>query len=82
MRDEDYKRIANGFGCTVGTASNIPLGLCDRVGRSILQAIDMGEYQRLQRRLLAGNWGRWGTVRRYTEMIKKLRNDKAKRRQV
>jgi hypothetical protein len=80
MREEEYKKIANGFGCTVGLATFIPSGLRIKEDptRYILQAIDMGVYPAMQRRVLTGEWGRKGETARYRETLKWLRNDKAK----
>ncbi len=82
MREEEYKGIANGFGCTVGLATYINTSVIGRrvedPTRYILQAIDMGRYPAMQRRILTGKWGRKGEVARYRETLKWLRNDKAK----
>lgn len=82
MREEEYKRIANGFGCTVGLATFVNVSEVGRPKedptRYILQAIDMGRYPAMQRRILTGKWGRKGEVARYRETLKWLRNDKAK----
>lgn len=82
MREEEYKGIAYGFGCTVGLAAYINTGVIGRVKedptRYILQAIDMGRYPAMQRKLLTSKWGRKGETTRYRETLKWLRNDKAK----
>jgi hypothetical protein len=82
MREEEYKKIANEYGCTVGLATFINTGALGRKRedptRYILQAIDMGRYPAMQRKVLGKEWGRRGETTRYRETLKWLRNDKAK----
>jgi len=78
MRAEEYKRIAEAFGCSVGMTEWIPLGESNPVNRAVLKAIDMGRYGELQRGLITRDWGRKAEKTRYNEMIKILRSDKSK----
>lgn len=78
IRHEQMIAIANEFGTTVGAASIIELARQDGIKRYILQAIDLNGYDTLQRRLRSGNWGRKSELTKYKEIIKGIRDAKAK----
>ena len=88
IKEQVYKDTANAFGCTIGMADLYKgaYGVSQPTGdeitnRLILQSIDMGQYQALQRQLAdRSRWGRKSESTIYKEIIKGLRNAEAKRR--
>ena len=88
IKEQVYKDTANAYGCTIGLADLYtgaaaearPTG-DEMTNRCILQSIDMGQYQALQRQLAnRSRWGRKSESTIYKEIIKGLRNAEAKRR--
>lgn len=87
IKEQAYKDIANMYGCAIGVA-NYTGTMAERktdaaeINRLTLQAIDMGVYDILQRRLITGEWGKTRIVNRYKMIIKELRNDSTKRKKI
>lgn len=80
IRHEQMIGIANEFGTTVGSANIIELTRQEGINRYILQAIDLNGYDTLQRGLRSETWGRKSELTRYRETIKRIRDDRSKRK--